>query len=84
MNWKRGLYRLWFILTAFWAVGWTLHGCVSLSRAPEGMLALPPISTHELIRQIVALAFIIVVPPTILLGLGHTAAWVLRGFTVRD
>lgn len=71
MNWQRGLLRFWVVLSVIWA------GFVVLwiwIRTPAEAWQ------HYGPRDHAFLAGFIIVPPIILLIVGATVAWIVKGF----
>jgi hypothetical protein len=69
LNWRRGMFRVWLVMSAGWIMGWSIYLLM------EGMGG--GISTREewMIVPVVLFA------PPIALGLFGTATiWALRGF----
>lgn len=69
LNWKRGLFRVWMLLSAGWIMGWTIY--LMLERA-HGSL-----NTSGDLIEIPILLF---APPIALWLFGLAAAWAIRGF----
>ena len=69
VNWRRGLFRVWLLLSAAWIMGWTvyliLNGIKDGVRRSGDLLAIP---------------FLLVGPPIALLLFGVVAGWALSGF----
>ena len=69
VNWRRGLLRVWLLLSAAWIMGWIvyliLHGIQSGFQSSGDLLAIP---------------VLLIGPPIALLLLGFVAGWAFRGF----
>ncbi len=69
LNWRRGLFRVWVLMSAAWIMGWTIYLMLSaMAHAltkPEDFLAIPVVFLG---------------PPVALLLCGLAAGWALRGF----
>jgi hypothetical protein len=69
LNWRRGLFRVWVLMSAAWIMGWTIYLMLSaMAHAltkPEDFLAIPVVFFG---------------PPIALLLCGLAAGWALRGF----
>ena len=71
MNWRRGLYRVWLVLSALWAL-FLLYLFLVLHDPNSGAFS-PG-------QDISATALWLVVPPSALLGIGVLVGWIARGF----
>ena len=69
MNWKRGLFRIWILISAGWVMGWTIY---LLLEGVQGSL-----STRGDFIEVPILLF---APPIALWLFGLAAAWAIRGF----
>ncbi|HVZ05793.1 hypothetical protein [Hyphomicrobium sp.] len=69
MNWKRGLFRIWILISAGWIMGWTIY---LLLEGVQGSLR----STRDLIE----VPILLFAPPIALWLFGLAAAWAIRGF----
>ena len=69
MNWKRGLFRIWILVSAGWIMGWTIY---LLLEGVQGSL-----STRGDFIEVPILLF---APPIALWLFGLAAAWAIRGF----
>jgi hypothetical protein len=69
VNWRRGLFRVWVLLSAAWIMGWTiyllLYGIQVGFQNFSGLLSIP---------------VVLVGPPIALLLFGLAARWAVRGF----
>lgn len=69
VNWKRGLFRVWMLLSAGWIMGWTIY---LMLEGAQGSL-----STRGDLVEVPILLF---APPIALWLFGLAAAWAIRGF----
>jgi hypothetical protein len=69
LNWRRGLLRLWLLLSGAWIMAWTIY--VVLEGIQGGFK-----SAGELL----ALPVLLFGPPIALLLFGLAAGWAFRGF----
>jgi hypothetical protein len=69
-NWRRGLFRIWLLLSVGWLMSWTIY---LIMYVLEGRFAR---------SDFLALAIILFGPPVALLIFGITARWAFRGFRV--
>lgn len=69
LNWRRGLFRVWLVLSAAWIMGWivylTLYGVQGGFRTAGDFLSIPVLFFG---------------PPIALLLFGLAAGWAFRGF----
>jgi hypothetical protein len=69
INWRRGLYRVWVVMSIAWLMGWTIflimHGIQGNIRTTGDMLEIP---------------VLLFGPPVALLLFGLAAGWAMRGF----
>ena len=69
LNWRRGLLRVWILLSAAWIMGWIVY--LLLYGLQSGFS-----SSGELF----AIPILLVGPPIALLAFGLLAGWAIRGF----
>lgn len=69
MRWKRGLFRLWMVVSALWVIPLTL---LIASEAPLDVYAFR------------FLIFVVFLPPVLVLAIGMALVWAIRGFSNRD
>src|SRR5215471_3920210 len=69
VNWRRGLFRVWLLLSAAWTMGWVVY--LIIHGIKDG-----PQSSGELL----AIPVLLVGPPIALLLFGIVAGWAVRGF----
>ena len=68
VNWRRGLLRLWLLISFSWIVSWALY--MTISNANDGF------RLHELL----AIPVLLCKPPCAVLILGFTTKWAMKGF----
>jgi hypothetical protein len=70
VNWQRGLWRVWLLVSAAWMMGWIvyliLYGIQGGFHASAELLAIP---------------VLLIGPPIALLLFGFMAGWAFRGFS---
>jgi hypothetical protein len=71
VNWRRGLLRLWFLLSAAWVMAWTIY--ILLDGLQGGFKSY---------RQLLVVPILLFGPPIALLLFGIAAGWAFRGFHV--
>lgn len=73
VNWRRGMFRVWILVSAAWIMGWAIHlimfGLQGGFKATGDILVLP---------------VLLLGPPIALLLFGIAAEWAFRGFSVGD
>jgi len=69
VNWRRGLFRVWLLLSAAWTMGWIVY--LIINGIKDGLQ-----SSGELL----AIPVLLVGPPIALLLFGIVAGWAVRGF----
>jgi hypothetical protein len=69
VNWRRGLFRVWMLLSAGWIMGWTIY---LMLEGAHGSLN----SRGDLIE----VPILLFAPPIALWLFGLAAAWAIRGF----
>ena len=69
LNWRRGLWRMWVLISAAWLLAWSVYLTISMLRRgvdrPGDLLAIP---------------VLLFGPPVALLLFGLATAWAFRGF----
>lgn len=73
VNWRRGLFRVWLLLSAAWLMGWTIF---LIMQGLQGAIQ----TTGEFL-QIPVLLF---GPPVALLLFGIAVGWAFRGFKLES
>jgi hypothetical protein len=72
-SWRRGLLRIWLLISAGWVMGWTIYLVMySLQGGYSGN------------RDFVAIPILLLAPPVALLIFGFTTGWALRGFEAEE
>ena len=73
LNWRRGMLRIWLVLSAAWIMGWIIefivYGLQGGFRFASDLLAVP---------------VLLFGPPVALLIFGVAAGWAFRGFVPDD
>lgn len=73
VNWRRGLFRVWVLLSAAWIMAWIIYLIMYALRegikSPGDLLVIP---------------VVLIGPPIALLLFGIAAGWAFRGFRVDD
>ncbi|HYS48040.1 MAG TPA: hypothetical protein VEM36_04590 [Xanthobacteraceae bacterium] len=73
VNWRRGMFRVWLLVSAAWMMGWIIqfimYGLQGGFKYPADVLAIP---------------VLLIGPPVALLLFGIAAGWAFRGFKVED
>jgi hypothetical protein len=71
INWRRGLYRVWVVMSIAWMMGWAIflimHGLQGGIQTTGDVLEIP---------------VVLFGPPIALLLFGVAAGWAMRGFKV--
>jgi hypothetical protein len=69
VNWRRGLFRIWILISAGWIMGWTIY------------LMLEGVQGSFTTRgDFVEIPILLFAPPIALWLFGFAAAWAARGF----
>ena len=69
INWRRGLFRVWLLVSAGWVMGWTIYLIMySLQGGYSGN------------RDFVAIPILLLAPPLALFIFGVATGWAFRGF----
>jgi hypothetical protein len=69
INWRRGLFRIWLLVSAGWVMGWTIYLIMySLRGGYSGN------------RDFVAIPILLLAPPLAFLIFGLATGWAFRGF----
>jgi len=69
VNWKRGLFRVWMLMSAGWIMGWTIY---LMLEGAQGRFN----SRGDLIE----VPILLFAPPIALWLFGLASAWAVRGF----
>jgi hypothetical protein len=73
VNWRRGLFRVWLVISAGWVMGWTIYLIMySLQGGYSGN------------RDFVVIPILLLAPPLALLIFGVAIGWAFRGFNIED
>src|ERR687887_1327336 len=69
LNWRRGLFRLWLLVSAAWLMSWTIYFILSAM-------------AHALntVGDFLAIPVVFFGPPIALLLCGIATGWAIRGF----
>ncbi len=73
LNWRRGLFRVWLLLSAGWVMGWAIYLVM------EGMQG--GLSTRG---DWITVPIVLFAPPIALGIFGAAMIWALRGFLDRE
>jgi hypothetical protein len=73
INWRRGLFRIWLLVSAAWTMSWIIYlimfGLQGGFKAPRDLLVIP---------------VLLIGPPVALLIFGWAARWAFQGFRVDE
>ena len=69
INWRRGLFRVWLLMSAAWIMGWAIYAI--LQAMSDGFRTL---------GDFLSIPVVFFGPPIALLLFGLAAAWAFRGF----
>jgi hypothetical protein len=73
VNWRRGLIRIWLLLSAAWIMGWVVY--LTIFAIQNGF---------QSSRDFLAIPVLLFGPPIALLLFGLAAGWAFRGFKPDD
>jgi hypothetical protein len=73
INWRRGLFRVWLLLSAAWMMAWAIYLVMSAIR--DGM---------QTAGDLLVIPVMLFGPPLALLAFGVAAGWAFRGFKTGD
>src|SRR5512135_2669305 len=73
VNWRRGLFRVWVLLSAAWLMGWTIH--LSMHGLQGGF---------KTTGDFLVIPVLLFGPPIALLLFGLAAGWAFRGFKAEN
>jgi len=73
LNWRRGLIRVWLLVSAAWIMGWVVYLMLFAIR-----------SGFQNSRDLLAIPVLLLGPPIALLLFGLAAGWAFRGFKPDD
>jgi hypothetical protein len=69
INWRRGLFRIWLLISMAWVLGWSVY--LMLYAIQGGF---------DQGARVYELPVLLLGPPVALLAFGSAAIWALRGF----
>jgi hypothetical protein len=73
INWRRGLFRLWLLVSAGWVMGWTIYLIMySVQGGYSGN------------RHFVTIPILLLAPPLALFIFGVATGWAFQGFQAED
>ena len=73
LNWRRGLFRLWLLVSAAWLMSWSIY--FILSAMAQAL---------NTVGDFLAIPVVFFGPPIALLLCGLAAGWAIRGFRVEN
>ena len=73
LNWRRGLFRIWLLLSIAWVMSWSVFLTI---RAIQG--------EFQTITSVLDLPVLLLGPPAALFVFGAAAIWAFRGFKAED
>lgn len=85
MNWKRGLLRLWAVVSVLWfglivqSLVKTVGDDIAGSILTEKLYGLPR-GEYDILSLMFVFSALAFIPPLLLLALGYIGLWVGRGF----
>jgi len=68
LDWRRGLFRLWLVISAAWVMGWLIFFAIEI------------IAGQSTNRDLLAIPVVLLGPPVALLLFGLATRWAFRGF----
>jgi hypothetical protein len=68
INWRRGLVRLWLLISAAWIMGWIIYYAIDF------------ITGNWSSRELLAIPVVLFGPPAAILIMGMATRWAFRGF----
>jgi hypothetical protein len=68
LNWRRGLSRIWLVISAAWIMGWIIYFLIEF------------ISGKSSPRDLLAIPVVLFGPPVALLLFGMATRWAFQGF----
>jgi hypothetical protein len=69
LNWRRGLFRLWLLVSAAWLMSWTIYFILSAMA-----------QAFKTVGDFLAIPVVFFGPPVALLLCGMATGWAIRGF----
>jgi hypothetical protein len=73
LNWRRGFFRIWILLSTAWFMGWIIYLMTYAIR--DGI---------KTTRDLMAIPVILFGPPVALFIFGLATAWAFRGFVIEE
>jgi hypothetical protein len=73
INWRRGMFRVWVLVSAAWVMAWTIY--LVMYAIQEGM---------RTAGDFLVIPVMLFGPPLALLAFGVAAGWAFRGFNMDD
>jgi hypothetical protein len=73
INWRRGMLRIWLLLSAAWIMGWIIYLLISGIQGE-----------FKTIGDYLVIPVLLFGPPIALLLFGLAAGWAFRGFKMDD
>ena len=70
INWRRGLFRVWLLISAGWVMSWAIY------------LIMDAVRIGYTLTDFLVLPVLLFGPPVALLIFGVTAGWAFRGFRI--
>jgi hypothetical protein len=70
INWRRGMIRIWFLISAAWVMSWVIY------------LIMGALETGLRSSDLLVIPVLLFGPPVALLLFGAATAWAFRGFRV--
>ena len=71
-NWRRGLFRMWLLISAGWVMSWTIY------------LVMYVLQGQSTRNDVLVFSIVLLGPPVALLIFGIAARWTFRGFHVAE
>lgn len=71
LNWRRGLFRVWLFVTIFWVAFTGAVAIIAIIGVDDGL------GISRVVRDGAAL---VLLPPLVMLSIGASAFWAVRGF----
>jgi hypothetical protein len=72
LNWRRGLFRIWLLISAGWVMSWAIY------------LIMYAVRSGFTLTDLLVLPILLFGPPVALLIFGVSAGWAFRGFQPDD
>jgi hypothetical protein len=68
VNWRRGLFRIWILISGAWIMGWLIYFVIEL------------IAGYWSSRDLLTIPVVLFGPPAAILIMGIATIWAFRGF----